>query len=375
MAKYLDDAALSELVSQIKALVNTKYTKPSGGIPASDLAESYYLASNPSGYTKVESSSTNGNIKINNTETTVYTLPSNVAFTDVANTFTQGQIISRTNSGPILKLTSSASDTNFLLERQGGATCVLESGGSIGLFGTMSNHGLQIRTNYVNRMSFDTSGGVTLATAPAANSNSNQIATTKWVNDKGYITGITSSDVITALGYTPYSNSNPNGYTVVQNSTTNGNIKIDGAETTVYTIPSNVVYWDDTGTTVLETTLLDSYYNKTESDSRFLYKIQNGVYTNITSSVGVSLSSTSLTFVTAFIDSNISTVISNSCGLSIEISTDQGSTWTTVAQSNSINSYPKFEFISALIPSNVLYRWSSWGITRDNAVAFKLELN
>lgn len=29
---------------------NSKYTKPSGGIPASDLAESYYLASNPSGY-------------------------------------------------------------------------------------------------------------------------------------------------------------------------------------------------------------------------------------------------------------------------------------------------------------------------------------
>ena len=29
---------------------NGKYTKPSGGIPASDLAESYYLASNPNGY-------------------------------------------------------------------------------------------------------------------------------------------------------------------------------------------------------------------------------------------------------------------------------------------------------------------------------------
>ena len=32
-------------------------------------------------------------------------------------------------------------------------------------------------------------------------------------NDSGYITGITSSDVITALGYTPYSSANPNGYT------------------------------------------------------------------------------------------------------------------------------------------------------------------
>lgn len=38
-------------------------------------------------------------------------------------------------------------------------------------------------------------------------------ATESWVNNKGYITGITSSDVTTALGYTPYSDANPNGYT------------------------------------------------------------------------------------------------------------------------------------------------------------------
>ena len=33
------------------------------------------------------------------------------------------------------------------------------------------------------------------------------------VNDAGYITSINSSDVVTALGYTPYNSSNPNGYT------------------------------------------------------------------------------------------------------------------------------------------------------------------
>lgn len=38
-------------------------------------------------------------------------------------------------------------------------------------------------------------------------------ATETWVGQQGYITGITSSDVTTALGYTPYSSSNPNGYT------------------------------------------------------------------------------------------------------------------------------------------------------------------
>lgn len=31
-------------------------------------------------------------------------------------------------------------------------------------------------------------------------------------NDSGFITGVTSSDITTALGYTPYSSANPNGY-------------------------------------------------------------------------------------------------------------------------------------------------------------------
>lgn len=37
-------------------------------------------------------------------------------------------------------------------------------------------------------------------------------ATKQWVNNQGYITGITSSDVTTALGFTPYNATNPNGY-------------------------------------------------------------------------------------------------------------------------------------------------------------------
>lgn len=38
-------------------------------------------------------------------------------------------------------------------------------------------------------------------------------ATETWVGQQGYITGITSAMVTTALGYTPYDASNPNGYT------------------------------------------------------------------------------------------------------------------------------------------------------------------
>ena len=101
-------------------------------------------------------------------------------------TFTNGVEVSRPTSGAILKLSSSVADTNFILERTGGSQCVLESGSSVGLFGTKTNHPLQIRTNYTNRMTIGTDGSVVLATAPAASSNNNQVATTKWVNDKGY---------------------------------------------------------------------------------------------------------------------------------------------------------------------------------------------
>ena len=41
----------------------------------------------------------------------------------------------------------------------------------------------------------------------------NDKVTVAFSNASGYITGITSSDVTTALGYTPYNSTNPNGYT------------------------------------------------------------------------------------------------------------------------------------------------------------------
>lgn len=37
-------------------------------------------------------------------------------------------------------------------------------------------------------------------------------ATKQWVNNQGYITGITSSDVTNALGFTPYNSTNPDGF-------------------------------------------------------------------------------------------------------------------------------------------------------------------
>lgn len=64
-------------------------------------------------------------------------------------------------------------------------------------------------------------------------------ATETWVGNQGYITGITSSDVTTALGYTPYSSSNPNGYTSnVGTVTSVNNTSPDGNGNVSLTIPA-----------------------------------------------------------------------------------------------------------------------------------------
>ena len=58
-------------------------------------------------------------------------------------------------------------------------------------------------------------------------------------NDAGYITGITSSDVTTALGYTPYNSSNPDGYTSnVGTVTSVNNTQPDGNGNVSITIPT-----------------------------------------------------------------------------------------------------------------------------------------
>lgn len=82
----------------------------------------------------------------------------------------------------------------------------------------------QISTNTSNINSLQTSkqdtisdlatirSGAALGATALQPSALNGYATQAWVGQQGYITGITSSDVTTALGYTPYNSSNPSGY-------------------------------------------------------------------------------------------------------------------------------------------------------------------
>ena len=64
--------------------------------------------------------------------------------------------------------------------------------------------------------------------------------TSDLTNDSGFITGISSSDVTSALGYTPYNSTNPNGYTsntgtvtsVGISNATNGGLSVSGSPVT-----------------------------------------------------------------------------------------------------------------------------------------------
>ena len=60
-------------------------------------------------------------------------------------------------------------------------------------------------------------------------------------NDAGYITGITSSDVTTALGYTPYNSSNPSGYqtNVIETIKVNNTALKPTSKTVNITVPTN----------------------------------------------------------------------------------------------------------------------------------------
>ena len=85
----------------------------------------------------------------------------------------------------------------------GSGNITIQGGGSSYTAGT----GIDI-TNDVISVTSDISTGAALgATAVQPNDDISELT-----NNVGYITGITSSDVTTALGYTPYNSSNPNRY-------------------------------------------------------------------------------------------------------------------------------------------------------------------
>ena len=79
---------------------------------------------------------------------------------------------------------------------------------------TITNTGV---TSIVAGTGISVSGATGAVTVTNSITNNNQLS-----NGAGYITGITSGNVTTALGYTPYNNTNPNGY-ITSSASISGN--------------------------------------------------------------------------------------------------------------------------------------------------------
>lgn len=126
--------------------------------------------------------------------------------------------------------------------------------------GTLSNQidlqtALDAKQNTISDLSTIRSGASLGATALQPNDN-----ITELVNNAGYITGITSSDVTTALGYTPYNSTNPSGYitssdlpivnngtlTIQKNGTTVGTFTANQSTDSTINIEADTVLTDDT---------------------------------------------------------------------------------------------------------------------------------
>ena len=101
--------------------------------------------------------------------------------------FNEGIIAKRDTSGPIVKATSEQGDTYLLVERtitgSNPIQTVIENGLTDTKIGTKSNNSVKIITNDVTQMTLGTDGSVILATDVEANSNNNQVATTKWTTN------------------------------------------------------------------------------------------------------------------------------------------------------------------------------------------------
>ena len=104
------------------------------------------------------------------------------------------------SSTQTISLTSGTGTTALGIKSMATSSYLSLSGSSgwLGSYGVSSS----------KRAVFYNGTGYTLAYTSEIPTNTSDLT-----NDSGYITGITSSDVTTALGYTPYNSSNPAGYT------------------------------------------------------------------------------------------------------------------------------------------------------------------
>lgn len=138
-------------------------------------------------------------------------------------------------------------------------------------------------------------------------------------NDAGYITGIDSSDVITALGYTPYSAANPSGYqaNVIEGIKVNGTSQTPTNKVISLTIPTKASDIGALPTTTKYATALDLSLNTTTYVITGQLKDQDG--NNLGTAQTIDLPLESVVVSGSYDDENKEIVLTLQSGSTIEI--------------------------------------------------------
>lgn len=128
---------------------------------------------------------------------------------------------------------------SFTLNQSSSDTINLDAGGGSGSITDVKVNGSSVVSGGVASITVPTdTGDLTNGAGFITSSALSGYATQTWVGQQGYLTSISSSDVTTALGYTPYNSSNPNGYTSnVGTVTSVNNTSPDGNGNVSLTIP------------------------------------------------------------------------------------------------------------------------------------------
>lgn len=199
-----------------------------------------YDASNPNGYTSNVGTVTsvnnvspvNGNVSLSiPTVSDTYSATSSNAMSGkaVASAVSGYVPTSRTVNGKALSsnISLSASDVGALPD-----STVIPTVNNATL--TIQKNGTTVKTFTANA-SADVTANITVPTKVS-----------DLTNDSGFISGITSSDVTTALGYTPYNSSNPSGYqaNVIETVKVNGTALTPSNKAVDITVPAAQVNSD-----------------------------------------------------------------------------------------------------------------------------------
>lgn len=342
--KFVDDAAVAELVSKTKQLVAVKQDTLVSGTNIKTINNTSLLGS--------------GNISISGgTPTDVQINGTSITSNNVANIITNTAYNSSTNKIATMSDVPDVSGKQNTLQAKGSTTkpIYVSSAGTISETNTYAG-GTAVTLNGTSKAASTASfyaptTAISTSTSKSylVGSSSTTSVATEYTNSSCYMSSgklySNGKEVVTLSDSQALTNKTYNGYTLgaacaksTTTSVTSGSADL---------ITSGAVY-----------SAVDS-----------LRKRFNTLSVTVTQNPGANTAyqATALTCVIIWMDADVSGSLNNSSGINFWTSPD-GSTWTQVARFSSTSGYPKFGNICCVVPKGAYFRTNYWGMGSNNLV-------